>query len=190
MKSFWELSTFDYFESRILDADGRLFDAPSAWLLSDGAIGSSYQRLTLRFMRKIPPRPDYMTWGALQIVSDQLRNAILASGKSEFEFLPIDIQNRFQSPVTGMTLWLFHRTKVLDCIDYSKSELEFWSDRPPRLVKKVESLAFDEKRVGNACIFVPAGLPFVFCTNELAEAIRVLNLRVHLLAAADFRLGC
>lgn len=164
------------------------FETPSNWYLDTNSIQAEYSPLTIRAGRTTKYFPDFISYGMLKLVSERLRKIAFDRGNLNAEFLPITVLAKGGKPAAHNPYWYVHFLDKPTCIDYEKSDVEFWGVRS-QLIRRIKRLVLDPGKIENRPLFMPYGLSMIFVPQAFADQIRSANLHIHLTPIEKIRLG-
>jgi len=113
---------------------------------------------------------DYMV-----VVSPKLTEFLIQSNLAQVEYFPVSIKNHKGVPHQEKYT-IVHPTKVIDCIDKSKSDL-MWNKIDPDIISGCYELVLDTDKIGEDDIIFRAKHleTFVIVREDLAEEIKELG---------------
>lgn len=94
----------------------------------------------------------------LIIISDRTRQALIAEGVTDVEYLPMSIMNH-KKKVASTEYFILNPPTVVDCIDLDASEVK-WNAIDKSLISRCKQLVLKESKVPkDAKVFRPKHLP-------------------------------
>lgn len=163
------------------------FETPD-WDMETRSIQDEYVPITIRAGRSSKVYPDFLSFGSLNFVSDRFRSFLSELGGAPAEFLPVNVLAKTGKPVGLNPYWHVHFLERPICIDYEKSDIDFWKSGG-QIARRIRHLAIDPEKAHGRPIFMPLGLAMVFVSTGTAAQLRSANLNVHLTPVEKIRLG-